>query len=195
MTPEEEESEEEHAHGAGEVVEYDEHVWTSPRNAAAIVYGVAESVRLLDPDNSEMYKSNSDNYAAEIMELDQEFADFFDTVENKTLVFGDRFPLRYFADEFGLDCYAAFPGCSTQTEPSAATIAFLTQKVRDEHLTCVYYIEFSNHLVADSIAEAARVQTAQFHSCHNVSQLEMDGGATYVLLMRGNLEILKETMR
>ena len=85
------------------------------------------------------------------------------------MVFGDRFPLRYFAEEFDIDYYAAFPGCSTQTEPSAATIAFLTDKVREEGIPTVWYIEFSNHLVADSIAEAAGVKTALFHTCHNVS--------------------------
>jgi zinc transport system substrate-binding protein len=98
----------------------------------------------------------------------------------------------YFAKEYGLDYYAAFPGCGTQTEPSAATIAFLTEKVQSENIPTVWYIEFSSHLVADSIAEAAGVQTAQFHTCHNVTQAELDAGATYVSLMEGNLEALRE---
>ena len=110
------------------------------------------------------------------------------------MVFGDRFPLRYFAEEFDIDYYAAFPGCSTQTEPSAATIAFLTDKVRQEHIPTVWYIEFSNHLVADSIAEATGTKTAMFHTCHNVSQEEMDSGATYLSLMEGNLETLRANM-
>ncbi len=188
-------AEEEHEHGAGEVLEYDEHVWTSPVNAAAITTAIGERMAELDPDHAEAYQANAADYAGKILELDEKFNDFFETVTNKTMVFGDRFPLRYFADEYGLDCYAAFPGCSTQTEPSAATIAFLTLKVKEEGLGTVYYIEFSNHLVADSIAESAGAQTALFHSCHNVSKADMDAGATYLTLMEGNLETLKATMK
>ena len=108
------------------------------------------------------------------------------------MVFGDRFPLRYFAEEYELDYYAAFPGCSTQTEPSAATVAFLTEKVREEAIPTVWYIEFSNHLVADGIAEAAGVKTAMFHTCHNVSRKEIESGVTYVSLMEENLKTLRE---
>lgn len=186
---------EEHDHGAGEVLEYDEHVWTSPVNAAAITTAIGERMEDLDPDHAADYQANAADYAGKLMELDKEFRDFFATVSNKTMVFGDRFPLRYFADEYGLNCYAAFPGCSTQTEPSAATIAFLTRKVEQEKLGTVYYIEFSNHLVADSIAEATGAQTALFQSCHNVSQADMDAGVTYLTLMEKNLETLKATMK
>lgn len=196
MTAEEEhDGAEEPDGGHGEVVEYDEHVWTSPVNAAAITTAIGEKMAELDSAHAETYRANAAAYAEKLLALDKEFRDFFETVDNKTMVFGDRFPLRYFADEYGLNCYAAFPGCSTQTEPSAATVAFLTQKVREEGLGTVYYIEFSNHLVADSIAEAAGAQTALFHSCHNVSKAEMDGGATYLSIMEGNLETLKATMK
>jgi len=188
-------AEKESDHGAGEVLEYDEHVWTAPVNAATITTAIGEQMAELDPDHAADYRANAADYAGKLMELDKEFHDFFETVNNKTMVFGDRFPLRYFADEYGLDCYAAFPGCSTQTEPSAATIAFLTRKVEQEKLGTVYYIEFSNHLVADSIAEATGAQTALFHSCHNVSQADMDAGATYLTLMEKNLETLKATMK
>lgn len=148
----------------------------------------------LDPDNAALYAVNTEDYAAQIDGLDQEFTDFFAEVSDRTMVFGDRFPLRYFADEFDIEYYAAFPGCSTQTEPSAATIAFLTDKVRQEGLSTVWYIEFSNHLVADSIAEAAGAETAMFHSCHNVSADDLEAGATYVSLMEGNLESLRQHM-
>ena len=121
----------------------------------------------------------------------REFRDFFAALPTKTLVFGDRFPLRYFAETYGLTCYAAFPGCATQTEPSAATVAFLTEKVESEGISTVFYIEFSNHLVADSIAEAAGARTALFHSCHNVSRQDLESGATYLSLMRQNLETLR----
>ena len=182
------------APGLGEVVGYDEHVWTSPKNAALITRAVGDKLAELDPANADTYAANSADYAAQIEDLDREFADFFAGVEDRTMVFGDRFPLRYFAEEFNIDYYAAFPGCSTQTEPSAATIAFLTDKVREEHIPTVWYIEFSNHLVADSIAESAGVKTAMFHTCHNVSTDDLAAGATYVSLMEQNLETLRENL-
>lgn len=192
-----EDHEDEHDHddlGLGEVVGYDEHVWTAPRNAAQITRAIGAEMEALDPDNATLYAANTEDYAAQIDGLDQEFTDFFAGVSDRTMVFGDRFPLRYFADEFDIEYYAAFPGCSTQTEPSAATIAFLTDKVRQEGISTVWYIEFSNHLVADSIAEAAGAETAMFHSCHNVSADDLEAGATYVSLMEGNLESLRQHM-
>ena len=189
--------EEEHDHdglGLGEVVGYDEHVWTAPRNAAQITRAIGAEMEALDPYNTALYAANTADYAGQIEDLDQEFTDFFAGVTDRTMVFGDRFPLQYFADEFDIDYYAAFPGCSTQTEPSAATIAFLTDKVRQEGISTVWYIEFSNHLVADSIAEATGAETALFHSCHNVSADDLEAGATYVSLMEGNLESLRQHM-
>lgn len=179
-------------HGEGEVREMDEHVWTSPQNAAAITRAIGAKMAELDGDYAQDYTQGAEAYAQQIEALDQEFADFFAGCERKTIVFGDRFPLRYFAEEFGLTYYAAFPGCSTQTEPSAATVAFLTDKVREEQIPTVWYIEFSNHLVADSIAEATGARTAMFHTCHNVSAQELDSGATYCSLMEQNLETLRE---
>ena len=184
----------EHEPHLGEVVELDEHVWTSPSNAAAITRLFGETLAALDPAHAEDYRDNAERYAGEIDALDGEFRDFFNSLDRKIMVFGDRFPLRYFANEFGLECYAAFPGCSTQTEPSAATIAFLTEKVRAEQIPTVWYIEFSNHLVADAIAEATGTETARFHTCHNVSPEELERGETYVSLMRQNLETLKAHM-
>ena len=176
--------------GLGEVVSYDEHVWTSPKNAAAITRQFGEALAALDSAHAEQYRANAEAYASQIDALDGEFHDFFAGLPDRTIVFGDRFPLLYFAEEFDLNYYAAFPGCSTQTEPSAATVAFLTDKVRTEHISTVWYIEFSNHLVADSIAEAAGVKTA----CHNVMPEELAGGETYVSLMKQNLERLKAHM-
>lgn len=185
--------EEHHDHGEGKVTGLDEHVWTAPANAAAITLAVGECLAELDADHAETYRTCASDYAEKLKALDGEFAAFFGT-ERKPMVFGDRFPLRYFAAAYDLEYYAAFPGCGTQTEPSAATIAFLTEKVRREQIPVVWYIEFSNHLVADSIAEATGTETALFHSCHNVSQEELDQGVTYVSLMRQNLETLRTTM-
>lgn len=184
---------EDHDH-LGEVVGMDEHVWTAPRNAAAITRTIGNRLSALDPENGSAYASGAEAYALELEELDREFAAFFEGRGERTIVFGDRFPLLYFAKAYGLDYYAAFPGCGAQTEPSAATVAFLTEKVRREGLPAVWYIEFSNHLAADSIAEAADVGTAMFHTCHNVSRADLEAGANYLSLMRANLEVLRENM-
>ena len=183
--------EEGHDH-LGEVLSMDEHVWTAPRNAAAVTRIIGQRLALLDRSNGEAYAAGAEAYALELEELDRDFAAFFDTLPDRTIVFGDRFPLLYFAEAYDLDYYAAFPGCGAQTEPSAATVAFLTEKARGER--AVWYIEFSNHLVADSIAEAAGVETAQFHTCHNVSRADLEAGATCLSLMRANLEALREHM-
>ena len=185
--------EEGHDH-LGEVLSMDEHVWTAPRNAAAVTRIIGQRLALLDRSNGEAYAAGAEAYALELEELDRDFAAFFDTLPDRTIVFGDRFPLLYFAEAYDLDYYAAFPGCGAQTETSAATVAFLTRKVREEGLPAVWYIEFSNHLVADSIAEAAGVETAQFHTCHNVSRADLEAGATCLSLMRANLEALREHM-
>ena len=185
--------EEDHDH-LGEVLSMDEHVWTAPLNAAAITRTIGERLAALDPANAGTYAAGAEGYALELEALDRDFAAFFQGREDRTIVFGDRFPLLYFAAAYDLDYYAAFPGCGAQTEPSAATVAFLTEKVREEDLPAVWYIEFSNHLVADSIAEAAGVRTAQFHTCHNVSKADLEAGATYLSLMREDLERLREYM-
>ena len=185
--------EEGHDH-LGEVLSMDEHVWTAPRNAAAVTRIIGQRLALLDRSNGEAYAAGAEAYALELEELDRDNTAFFDTLPDRTIVFGDRFPLLYFAEAYDLDYYAAFPGCGAQTEPSAATVAFLTRKVREEGLPAVWYIEFSNHLVADSIAEAAGVETAQFHTCHNVSRADLEAGATCLSLMRANLETLREHM-
>jgi zinc transport system substrate-binding protein len=186
---------EEHDHrGVAGETEYDEHVWTSPKNAVRIAQAICDRVSELDSENSEDYQSGFDAYKDELNALDRDFAEFFDSGVSKTLVFGDRFPLRYFADEYGLDCYAAFPGCSSETEPSAATLTFLIDKVKSENIKTVFYIEFSNHRIADAIAEAAGAKTALFHTCHLVSGDDMAASETYLSLMRRNLQMLREAL-
>ena len=185
--------EEERSHGEGEVTGLDEHVWTDPANAAVITRMIGERLSALDEVHGDTYRSAAEDYADKLGGLDREFTEFF-AEDRGPMVFGDRFPLRYFAAAYGVEYYAAFPGCGTQTEPSAATVAFLTEKVRREQLPVVWYIEFSNHLVADSVAEAAGTETAMFHTCHNVSRQELESGATYVSLMEGNLKTLRMYM-
>ena len=180
--------EEDHRHGSTET-EYDEHVWTSPANARQIAAAIADTLQALDPENSAAYQDNLTRYDAELAALDEDFRTFFASHET-TLVFGDRFPFRYFADAYGLTCYAAFPGCASETEPSAATVVYLIDRVRELGLRKVYYIEFSNHVIADTIARETGTETALFHSCHNVTAAEQQAGVTYISLMRANLAAL-----
>lgn len=191
---EEEAEETDSEEGSVEEVEYDEHVWTSPKNAILIVEKIANELSLLDDSNSEAYQSASTDYIEKLKVLDSSFETVVSSATRNMMIFGDRFPFRYFADAYGLDYYAAFPGCSSETEPSAATVAFLTDKVSEEKLPVVFYIEFSNHKVADAIAEATGAKAMLFHSCHNVSAEELEAGATYLSLMENNVEVLKEAL-
>ena len=189
---EHEEHEEHEGHEHEE--EYDEHVWTSPVNAELIVSALCERLCRIDPENSGFYRANGERYVSALRELD---AAFRQTVENgkfDTLIFADRFPVRYFVEEYGLDYYAAFPGCADDTEPSAKTVAFLIDKLRDEGIPAVMFIEFSNEKMADVICEDTGCEKLLFHSCHNVSAQQLKEGVSYLELMWGNVESLKEAL-
>lgn len=175
-------------------VELDEHVWTSPVNAIAISKKMAEVFSEKDEKNSQAYEENLASYVKELEELDRQFTEVVATASRKTLVFGDRFPLRYFADAYGLDYYAAFTGCSTDTEASAATIAFLTDKVKEEEIPVVFAIELSNGNIARSIAEATKTDVKTFYACHTLSRDDYEAGLTYVDFMKRNVEVLKEAL-
>ncbi len=187
-------SDSDHHDDEEEEEEYDEHVWTSPMNAIAIVNAINAALCELDPDNAEFYCDNTNQYVAELLELDLLLRDVISQSERKILVFGDRFPLLYFVREYGLDYYAAFPGCAAETEPSAATVAFLIDRVKREKVPVVLYIELSNHKVADAIAEATGTETAQFNTCHNISAKDFEAGESYLSLMRANVDILREAL-
>ena len=117
-----------------------------------------------------------------------------DHAKCKLLIFGDRFPFRYFADEYGLDYYAAFPGCAGDTEPSAATMAFLIDKVKEEKVPAVLKMELSNDDIANAVAEAAGTEVKVFYSCHNLSAEDFESGETYLSMMQKNVETLKEVL-
>ncbi|MDR3307828.1 MAG: metal ABC transporter substrate-binding protein, partial [Coriobacteriales bacterium] len=133
-------------------------------------------------------------YTAELDRLDAQLRDLVAHATRTTVVFGDRFPFRYLAEEYGLAYFAAFPGCSTATEPNAQTIAFLINKVTTEHIPVVFYIELSNHSIADAICEQTGAQALLLHSIHNVSQDDFDAGVTYLSLMDQNIQNLKAAL-
>ena len=174
--------------------ELDEHVWTSPLNAIKISEEICNALCKLDTDNAEAYKTNFAAYKAQLMTLDREFRQVIKNSGKHTLVFADRFPMRYFALEYGLDCYAAFPGCSSETEPSAKTVAYLIDRVREDKIPAVLYMEFSNQKMADVICEDTGCKKLPFYSAHSVSAEQFEKGVSYLDLMRINLNSLKEAL-
>lgn len=175
--------------------EYDEHVWTSPKNAALICEAITDALCALDAENVEYYRANCAAYTEKLLTLDAQFRAVADRAEHRTLIFADRFPVRYFTEEYGFEYYAAFPGCADDAEPSARTVAFLIDTVRLENVPAVFYIEFSNEKMADIIAEETGCKTLLFHSCHNVTADELENGVSYLELMEQNLENLKEAVK
>ncbi|GHV84932.1 periplasmic divalent manganese/zinc-binding lipoprotein [Spirochaetia bacterium] len=174
---------------------YDEHVWTSPRNAKLIVQKIAGVLCEVDAANAARYRINMNAYLRELDALDAAFREIVREGSGDTLIFADRFPFRYFTETYGLKYYAAFPGCSTETEPSAATVAFLINKVRAEKIPVVFTIEFSNGRMADAVTEASGAEKRLFHSAHNISRDELAAGVHYLGIMRQNTEALRAALR
>ena len=174
--------------------ELDEHVWTAPLNAAAMVTAIAEEMAALDATHADAFRANAAAYVAKLTELDAAFRDVVSTAKRTELIFGDRFPMRYFTMAYGLSYYAAFPGCSTETEPSAQTVAFLIGKVKEDQVPLVLYPELSTHKVADAISEETGVPTRIFYACHNLTADEFAAGKTVVDFMTDNLATLKEAL-
>lgn len=183
--------EEEHDH---EEIEYDEHVWTSPKNAIKIVKAIEAAVIEADEANKADYEANTAAYVKELEDLDAAFEEVVANAKRKEVIFADRFPLRYFVEEYGLDYYAAFPGCSTDTEPSAATVAFLIDKVKEDQIPAVFHIELSNEKMADTISEATGAKKLLFNACHNISKEDFEKGVTYLDMMKANVETIKEAL-
>jgi len=170
---------------------FDEHVWTSPRNAVLIVRAITELLSEADPANAAYFRYNAAAYIRELERLDAAFSEVVAGARRRTVVFGDRFPFRYLVEAYGLTWHAAFLGCSTQTDPSPATIAFLINTVRDERIPVVFHIELSNELIADVIVEATGARKLLFHSVHNVSRQDFNAGLGYLELMRRNVDNLR----
>jgi len=173
-------------------IEYDEHIWTSPVNAMRMVDVIAETLTERDPDHGAMYQAGAAAYLEELERLDKEFREVRDSAVHDMIVMGDKFPLRYFVDTYGLRYRAAFSGCSSDTEPSARTIAYLIDKVKEEGLPVIYYLELSSHRVAEIIGEETGAVPLLFHSCHNVTRRQFEEGVTYLELMEQNVKNLWE---
>lgn len=182
------------SHDDGDTDEYDEHIWTSPKNAARIVESIKSAAVKLAPENAAVYESSAQGYIDKINALDADFRELLSD-EKRYFVFGDRFPLLYFFKEYGLNYYAAFPGCGSETEPSARTIAFLGEKLSgDDTVPAVFYIELSNHKLADTLAGDKGFSSYEFHTCHNITADDFEAGESYVSLMKRNYAILESVL-
>lgn len=177
-----------------EEAEYDEHIWTSLNNAIKLVEGIKEKLSGIYPENKALYAQNTTNYISRLSEIDQKIRHLVASSNQKELIFGDRFPFRYFTDEYGLNYYAAFPGCSEQTEPSSQTIAFLINKAKADHIKTILKIELTSDKLASNIASEVGAKVLTLDSAHNISSENFDKGLTYADIMEHNIEVLKEAL-
>ncbi|NLL80394.1 MAG: zinc ABC transporter substrate-binding protein [Clostridiales bacterium] len=189
----EEEEQEEHSHEP----EYDEHVWLSLKNVQNIVPAIAEALGEADSRNADSYRKNAADYCARLSALDQEYESMAENAKIKTIVFGDRFPFRYLADDYGLDYYAAFAGCSAETEADFETITFLADKVDELELNSIFTIENSDQRVARTIVENTQNKNQDIlvlNSLQSVTGKDVEKGVSYLQMMQENLEVLKKAL-
>ncbi len=179
----------------GDEPEYDEHVWLSLKNAQLLCEVIADKLAGIDQGNGELYKSNAAAYSLKLKELDDEYRELIGQADNKTLLFGDRFPFRYMADDYDIRYYAAFAGCSAETEASFETITFLAGKVDELGLKCVMTIEGGDQKLAEAIIDNTKKKDQKIFtldSMQSVTQKDVENGTTYIGIMKSNLEVLKE---
>ena len=189
--------EEDHEHEEDEA-EYDEHVWLSLKNAAVLVNSIADSIQKVDPDNAGSYQKNAAAYIEKLNALDKEYQSAVSDAAVTTLLFGDRFPFRYLVDDYGLSYYAAFVGCSAETEASFETITFLAQKADELSLSAVMTIEGTDHRIAETIVQNAKTKDLQIltmDSMQSVTAKDVENGTSYLSIMEKNLSVLKDALK
>ncbi|MBQ4524342.1 MAG: zinc ABC transporter substrate-binding protein [Lachnospiraceae bacterium] len=186
---EESHSQSEHA---SEIV-YDEHIWTSPKNAILIVEAIKNRLCEIDGSHIEEYEANYESYRLELAKLDQAFEDTVKNAKTNVIVVGDKFPFQYFVTHYGLEHYAAFPACSSEVEPSVKTMISLVDTMKSEHLGTVFYTESTNNTkVTATICEETGADSLLLHSCHTVTNQELKDGISYVSIMWKNVKALQK---
>ena len=193
--------EEEHEHEEGEAHEHeeeaDEHVWLSLKNAEVLVGAISNALQALDAENKEIYAANADAYMKKLSALDAEYQTAVDNASCKTVLFGDRFPFRYLVDDYGLNYYAAFIGCSAETEASFETVSFLAKKADELNLPCVLTIEGKHHKIAETIVKNTAQKSQKIltmDSMQSTTSKDVASGTTYLSVMEKNLAVLKEAL-
>lgn len=190
--------EEEEEDGAEEEPEYDEHVWLSLKNAKVLCKAIADDLAEIDTENADTYQENEKAYADKLDELDKKYQKTVDSASQKTLLFGDRFPFRYLVDDYGLSYYAAFVGCSAETEASFETITFLAEKVDKLGLKNIMTIEKSDHKIAKTIIKNTKEKNQSILTLDSMQSTTSDDvkkGATYFSIMENNLNVLQEALK
>lgn len=193
----EEDHDHEDADGHEEEAEYDEHIWLSLKNAQVLVAAISEALQESDPARKDTYAANATAYAKKLSALDSQYRAAVDSGKYKTLLFGDRFPFRYLADDYGLDYYAAFPGCSAETEASFETISFLAKKADELKLPCVLTIEGTQHKIAETVVQNTAQKNQQIltmDSMQAVTANDAASGVSYLSIMEKNLSVLKKAL-
>ena len=186
-----------HKHGHDhkeEEPEVDEHVWTSLKNAKEITEKILKAALEFDKAEEKKLSENTKNYTDKIAAVDQKIGEMVKIAKRKEIIVGDRFPLRYFVDDYGIKYYAAFPGCSEQTEANVKTVSFLVKKIKEDKIPAVFKIELSNGLIAETLAKETGAKILEIQSAHNISEKDFECGVTYVDLMERNFEVLKEAL-
>ena len=181
-------------HDDHEEIEYDEHVWTSPKNAIKIINKIESELKTISSNDAKSFKENANKYIEEINKIDASIRDIVNNSKRKELIFGDRFPLLYFTLEYGLTYYAAFPGCSSDTEASASTVSFLVDKIKSNNIPVVLKLELSNGKLAETMAQETNIKVLEFNAAHNISKKDFESGQTYVDIMNKNIDVLKEAL-
>lgn len=190
------EHDEDHEHKDGEI-EYDEHVWLSLKNAAVLTESISEAVQKIDSDNAGIYKENTSSYIGQLKALDAGYQEAVAGASVTTLLFGDRFPFRYLVDDYGLSYYAAFVGCSSETEASFETVTFLAQKADELSLPAVMTIEGTDHRIAETIVQNTKTKDQKIlsmDSMQSTTAKDVENGTTYISVMEKNLSVLKEAI-
>lgn len=195
MQSEEEDGDEhDHHHDSDEEVEYDEHVWTSPKNDIIILNKLCKKIISLDPDNAQFYMANTAEYIKEFVVLDKKFTKISDLSKNKLLIFADRFPLLYFVKDYNLDYYAAFKGCSSENEVSAATLKFLIDKTIQNNIKVIFKIELSSDQIANTVARQTNAKVYTFNTGHNVTVEQLKNDVSVASLFESNIDYLIEAL-
>ncbi len=188
----------EHDHDHEGEEELDEHVWLSLRNAAVFTDAIADGLAKLDPDNADSYRANADAYKGKLDALDKEYSVAVDAGSVHTLLFGDRFPFRYLVDDYGLDYYAAFAGCSAETEASFETVVFLAEKTDELGLGAIMTIEGTDHSIAETVRDNTAAKDQEIltmDSLQSTTGKDTENGTSYLSVMTSNLEVLKQALK
>lgn len=185
---------EEHDHNDTDITEYDEHIWLSLKKAQIAVDSISDTLCSIDSKNADIYKANAKNYIAQLKELDQKYESVISSNSNNTLLFADRFPFRYMIEDYKLDYYAAFSGCSAESEASFETLTFLIEKTKELNLNHIIILENSDGKIASTISSETGATVLTLNSCQSVKKEDADNGLSYISIMESNLKVLTEAL-